>query len=540
MCTIDDLGSSPPLRKETLILIVMCTCRRSDSNARNQQHPRTSLRRAQQVHVPPPPSDALNQHWVYSCAAAAGPGDAARQFHTPPRQFHSSNDGERAEAEGSYSVAVHGRCMIAHSFEGECFGPAQAPHGCTYVVDAIVEGPKLQTGANYLVDFCPKERALHDALGCYRECNLDELVEFAGENTMCERVARAVWERMAAALPGPPVLAVLRVVVHESDVAHVEYERALGADATPALYTVSVRGRFMAARASASRSSGCMAAPSSSTRSSRAQRSTTGPTTSSTSAWRRSSCEGPPRLCSRRTSTVTRRCCSRLRASPMPLRAAWPRRCGPRSRRGCRRPKLVVAEHDASIAEYNGRLGHAPTLPTPMRRALERRLMEKELPWCESGWPLIAEDDPLIVPMMTGYSTGANLELDPLAPVLPVGTTIRTSVTRSFSLFNDNGAERMWALARGGAAGRTRGAPGPRCCARPSDGHAACRGGLERHHHDDAARPRQPAAVPSLCRESARLQRALTHKPRLHVGGSCRRAVYHVEVNPMLRRWKRG
>ena len=207
---------------------------------------------------------------------------------------------------------------------------------------------------------------------------------------------------------------------------------------------------------------------------------------------------------------------------------------------GLRGLKLVVAEHDASIAEYNGRLGHAPTLPTPMRRALERRLMEKELPWCESGWPLIAEDDPLIVPMMTGYSTGANLELDPLAPVLPVGTTIRTSVTRSFSLFNDNGAERMWALARGGAAGRTRGAPGPRCCARPSDGHAACRGGLERHHHDDAARPRQPAAVPSLCRESTRLQRALTHKPRLHVGGSCRRAVYHVEVNPMLRRWKRG
>jgi len=55
-------------------------------------------------------------------------------------------------------VAVHGRCMIAHSFEGECFGPAQALHGCTYVVDAIVEGPKLQTGANYLVDFCPAER----------------------------------------------------------------------------------------------------------------------------------------------------------------------------------------------------------------------------------------------------------------------------------------------------------------------------------------------------------------------------------------------
>ena len=48
---------------------------------------------------------------------------------------------------------------------------------------------------------------------------------------------------------------------------------------------------------------------------------------------------------------------------------------------GLRGLKLVVAEHDASIGELNGRLGHAPTLPTPtMRRALERRLMEMELP----------------------------------------------------------------------------------------------------------------------------------------------------------------
>ncbi|KOO35509.1 hypothetical protein Ctob_015979, partial [Chrysochromulina tobinii] len=54
---------------------------------------------------------------------------------------------------------------------------------------------------------------------------------------MCERVARAVWERMAAVLPGPPALAVLRVVVHESDVAHAAYERARGADAAPALCT---------------------------------------------------------------------------------------------------------------------------------------------------------------------------------------------------------------------------------------------------------------------------------------------------------------
>ena len=97
-----------------------------------------------------------------------------------------------AESEGSYSVAVHGRCIIAHSFKGECFGAAQqALHGCTYIIDAIVEGPKLETGANSLVDICFAEHALHDALGCYHERNLDELDEFAGENTTCERIMPA-------------------------------------------------------------------------------------------------------------------------------------------------------------------------------------------------------------------------------------------------------------------------------------------------------------------------------------------------------------
>lgn len=157
------------------------------------------------------------------------------------------------EDAGSYTVAVHGRCMIAHSFKGECFGPAQALHGCTYVVDAVVNGPKLLPGAQYLVDICLAESALHDALSCYNERNLDELTEFAGENTTCERFARAVWERVAAALPGPPALTSMRIVVRESDVAFVEYERALlgvgGVPAPlPALYKVSVRGRFMAAR----------------------------------------------------------------------------------------------------------------------------------------------------------------------------------------------------------------------------------------------------------------------------------------------------
>ena len=297
--------------------------------------------------------------------------------------------------------------MIAHSFEGECFGPAQALHGCTYVVDAIVEGPKLQTGANYLVDFCPKERALHDALGCYRERNLEELDEFAGENTMCERVARAVWERMAAALPGPPALAMLRVVVHESDVAHVEYERALGDDAAPALYTVSVRGRFMAARSLRG------------ARFSESQQRLHGGTFVVDALFSGTTLDNGPNylidiclaeeLVRRATaplqqthldgdSTVLLKAAGVANATASGLaKALWTSIAqGLPPTHGLRGLKLVVAEHDASVAEYDGRLGHAPTPPTPMRSALERRLTEKEPPGCESGRPLIAEYDPLI------------------------------------------------------------------------------------------------------------------------------------------------
>ena len=150
----------------------------------------------------------------------------------------------QTESPGTYSVSVHGHCMIAHSFTGESFGRAQALHGCTYEVDAIVEGPTVHEAAQHLVDARLAERALHDALANYHEHNLDELNEFAGENTTCERFARAVWERVATALCGAGGLTTLRIVVRESDVAHVEYERALGSAGECGLYTVSVRGRF--------------------------------------------------------------------------------------------------------------------------------------------------------------------------------------------------------------------------------------------------------------------------------------------------------
>ena len=150
--------------------------------------------------------------------------------------------------EGHYSVAVHGRCMIAHSFQGEQFGPAQALHGCTYVVDAICEGPQLQPASEYLIDICQAEAALHNALSYFHERNLDAVEEFSGENTTCERFARAIWEHMARSLPGAPELTNLRIVIHESDIAYVEYQKSLNEHAAHGIYTVGVRGRFMAAR----------------------------------------------------------------------------------------------------------------------------------------------------------------------------------------------------------------------------------------------------------------------------------------------------
>ena len=152
------------------------------------------------------------------------------------------------EDTGFFTVTVRGRARVAHSFAGEAFGPARALHGITYTVDAVLTGPALAPHVNYLVDICEAERALQQALATYDRRNLDEIPEFSGQNTTCERVARAVWERMATALPGPPALTSIKIVVRESDVAFVEYERALGPDAPPGLYTVSVRARFMAAR----------------------------------------------------------------------------------------------------------------------------------------------------------------------------------------------------------------------------------------------------------------------------------------------------
>ncbi|KAL3926616.1 MAG: hypothetical protein SGPRY_003217 [Prymnesium sp.] len=157
------------------------------------------------------------------------------------------------EEEGSLSVRARGRVGVAHSFKGEEFGPAQALHGITYVVDAQLTRPRA---APPLLWRGGLEGALHEALGAYDRRNLDEMSEFEGENTTCERFALAVWTRMAAALsPVVAPSASLRIGVKESDIASVAYERSLeegggggGGAGAGGVYSVSVRSRFMAAR----------------------------------------------------------------------------------------------------------------------------------------------------------------------------------------------------------------------------------------------------------------------------------------------------
>jgi 6-pyruvoyl-tetrahydropterin synthase len=131
-----------------------------------------------------------------------------------------------------YAVEVRDRIMIAHSFKGELFGPAQALHGATFVVDVAFFRESL-TEEGVVVDIGRAHEALRATLEPLRYQNLDALPQFGGRNTTTEVIARHVFEAMAEAAragrlgPGSQDLARLRVTLHESDVARAWFEGAL-------------------------------------------------------------------------------------------------------------------------------------------------------------------------------------------------------------------------------------------------------------------------------------------------------------------------
>lgn len=131
-----------------------------------------------------------------------------------------------------YTVSVRDHFMIAHSFEGEVFGPARQLHGATYVVDACFSAPVLDDDG-IVVDIGRAATLLRAVLGEFNFRNLDEQDAFAGRNTSTEFLARVVFDRIAGRIrsgelgPGGEAVTGLRVVLHESHVAWAAYEGSL-------------------------------------------------------------------------------------------------------------------------------------------------------------------------------------------------------------------------------------------------------------------------------------------------------------------------
>src|SRR5581483_3160187 len=122
--------------------------------------------------------------------------------------------------------------MIAHSFRGAVFGPAQRLHGATYVVDATFRRTALDAD-NIVVDIGAAAEQLHAVLAELSYRNLDEEAAFTGVNTSTEALAQVVADRLAdevhagALGDGARELDGLTVTLHESHVAWASYERSL-------------------------------------------------------------------------------------------------------------------------------------------------------------------------------------------------------------------------------------------------------------------------------------------------------------------------
>jgi 6-pyruvoyl-tetrahydropterin synthase len=128
-----------------------------------------------------------------------------------------------------YAVEVRDRIMIAHSFKGDLFGPAQKLHGATFVVDVAFFREELTADA-VVVDIGRAHDALSATLKPLNYQNLDELPQFEGENTTTEFLCRHIFDAMAGAArggglgPGSEGVARIRVTLHESDVARAWFE----------------------------------------------------------------------------------------------------------------------------------------------------------------------------------------------------------------------------------------------------------------------------------------------------------------------------
>lgn len=131
-----------------------------------------------------------------------------------------------------FTVRVRDHFMIAHSFQGEVFGPARRLHGATYVVDLELRAAELDADG-VVVDIGLAGKTLAAVLAALNYRNLDDDPALAGHNTTTEFLARVVFDRIAQRIrdgalgPAAGRLSSLRVTLHESHVASATYESTL-------------------------------------------------------------------------------------------------------------------------------------------------------------------------------------------------------------------------------------------------------------------------------------------------------------------------
>ncbi|MGY0071052.1 6-pyruvoyl trahydropterin synthase family protein [Streptomyces sp. QTS137] len=131
-----------------------------------------------------------------------------------------------------FSITVRDHIMIAHSFHGEVFGPAQRLHGATFLVDATFRREQLDED-NIVVDIGLATQELGAVVGELNYRNLDNEPDFAGVNTSTEYLAKVIADRLAERVhrgalgEGAKGIAQLTVTLHESHIAWASYERAL-------------------------------------------------------------------------------------------------------------------------------------------------------------------------------------------------------------------------------------------------------------------------------------------------------------------------
>ena len=128
-----------------------------------------------------------------------------------------------------YSLNVRDHFMIAHSFQGEVFGPAQRLHGATYVVDATFRRPELDRDG-LVVDIGRASDPLRSILSGLSYRNLDDEPAFSGQNTTTEFLAKTIFDRLAQAArdgslgDGARGVTAICVTLNESHVAWGSYE----------------------------------------------------------------------------------------------------------------------------------------------------------------------------------------------------------------------------------------------------------------------------------------------------------------------------